>query len=227
MAPLRRPAFAHSRSPLHADETDPDTGLLLPLGVSSTSILGGLRRLIQLRIPKTTGIGYSQRRAVVVVVEGATVDFARRPTTMIIIGIVLALVGLAYLCWLLFALAVYALPLFAGVTAGLATYHSGSGPIGAIIVGLIASSVTLVLGQIAFTTLRSPLIRAVIALLFVVPAAIAGYHAALGLAHIGIPADGWRQAVAVAGAIIVAATAWARMVLSAPRPTPDKALPPA
>ena len=45
-------------------------------------------------------IGYSQRRAVVVVVEGATVDFARRPTTMIIIGIVLALVGLAYLCWL-------------------------------------------------------------------------------------------------------------------------------
>ena len=57
-------------------------------------------------------IGYAQRRAVVVV-GGATVDFARRPTTMIIIGIVLALVGLAYLCWLLFALAVYALPLFA------------------------------------------------------------------------------------------------------------------
>ena len=76
-------------------------------------------------------------------------------------------------------------------------------------------------------TLRSPLIRAVIALLFAVPAAVAGYHAALGLAHIGIPADGWRQAVAVAGAIIVAATAWARMVLSAPRPMPDKALPPA
>ena len=58
-------------------------------------------------------IGYSQHRAVVVVVGGATVKFARRPTTMIIIGIVLALVGLVYLCWLLFALAVYALPLFA------------------------------------------------------------------------------------------------------------------
>ena len=59
-------------------------------------------------------IGYSQHRAVVVVVVGgATVKFARRPTTMIIIGIVLAFVGLVYLCWLLFALAVYALPLFA------------------------------------------------------------------------------------------------------------------
>jgi hypothetical protein len=49
----------------------------------------------------------------VVVVGGATVDFARRPTAMIIIGIVLAFVGLAYLCWLLFALAIYALPFFA------------------------------------------------------------------------------------------------------------------
>jgi hypothetical protein len=32
---------------------------------------------------------------------------------MIIIGIVLAFIGLAYLCWLLFALAIYALPFFA------------------------------------------------------------------------------------------------------------------
>jgi hypothetical protein len=117
--------------------------------------------------------------------------------------------------------------LFAGVAAGLATYHSGSGPIGAIIVGLIASSITLIVGQIAFMTLRSPLIRAVIALLFAVPAAVAGYYAALGLAYIGIPAEGWRQAMAITGAIVVAATAWARMMLSAPRSTPDKALPPA
>src|SRR5262245_34616058 len=52
-------------------------------------------------------------------------------------------------------------------------------------------------------------------------AAIAGYHAALGLAHIGISAEGWRQVMAVMGAIAVAATAWAPMVLSAPCPTPD------
>jgi hypothetical protein len=38
---------------------------------------------------------------------------------MIIIGIVLALVGLAYLCWLLFALAVYALPLSLASPQGL------------------------------------------------------------------------------------------------------------
>jgi hypothetical protein len=39
---------------------------------------------------------------------------------MIIIGIILAFVAFGYLCWLIFALAVYALPLFAGITAGLA-----------------------------------------------------------------------------------------------------------
>jgi hypothetical protein len=56
------------------------------------------------------------------------------------------------------AVAVYALPLFAGVTAGLATYHSGSGPIGAIIVGLIASTITLIAGQIAFRYCARPLL---------------------------------------------------------------------
>jgi len=100
---------------------------------------------------------------------------------MLIIGIILTFVALAYLCWLLFALAVYALPFFAGLSAGLAAYHSGAGPIGAIIVGVVAGAVTLLLGQVAFATVRSPLVRDTIALLFAAPAALAGYHAALAL----------------------------------------------
>ena len=139
--------------------------------------------------------------------------FARRSTTMLIIGTILAFVALAYLCWLLFALAVYALPFFAGLSAGLAAYHSGSGPIGAIIVGAVTGAVTLLLGQVALATVRSPLIRGTIALLFAVPAALAGYHAALGLAHVAIPGEGWQDAMAVAAAIIVASTALLRMTL--------------
>jgi hypothetical protein len=115
---------------------------------------------------------------------------------MLIIGIILAFVALAYLCWVLFALAVYALPFFAGLSAGLAAYNSGSGPIGAIIVGVVAGAVTLLLGQVVFATVRSPLIRGTIALLFAAPAAQAGYHAALGFAHVAIPArDGWPSSV--------------------------------
>ena len=135
---------------------------------------------------------------------------------MTIVGIVLSVVGVGFFCWLLFTLAVYALPFFAGLAAGLAAFHSGSGVIGAIIVAVLAGGATLVVGQVAFAAVRSPLIRAAIALLFAVPAAVAGYHATLGLARIGVPSEGWREAFATVGAIVVGGTAWARMTLFAP-----------
>ncbi len=114
------------------------------------------------------------------------------------------------------ALGVYALPFFAGLTAGLAAFHSGSGVIGALVVGVLAGGATLAIGQIAFATVRTPLIRAAIALLFAVPAAIAGYHATFGLAQIGVPAEFWREALAIVGAVLVGGTAWARMSLFVP-----------
>jgi hypothetical protein len=47
---------------------------------------------------------------------------------MIIIGIILGFVGLAYLCWLLFALGVYALPLSLLVPLGLPPITAVRGP---------------------------------------------------------------------------------------------------
>ena len=87
---------------------------------------------------------------------------------------------------------------------------------GAVLVGMIVGVVTLVGGQIAVAAVRSSLIRAAIALLFVVPAAIAGYHATRGLVHISVPAEGWRDALALIGAIIVGTAAWTRMTPIAP-----------
>ena len=135
---------------------------------------------------------------------------------MIVIGIILSFVALAYLCWLLFAFAVYALPFFAGVTIGHAAYDSGSGPIAVIIIGVIAGSIVLVLGRVAFAWVRSPVMRAALALLFAVPAAVAGYHAARGLAYLFVPAEAWRDAIAIAGAIVVAATAGVRLAIPPP-----------
>jgi hypothetical protein len=131
---------------------------------------------------------------------------------MLIVGIVLSAFGIGFFCWLLFTLAVYALPFFAGTAA----FHSGSGVLGALIVGVLAGGATLAIGQIVFATVRTPLIRAVIGLLYAVPASIAGYHATLGLAHIGVPAESWREAFAVVGAVLVGGTAWARMSLFVP-----------
>jgi hypothetical protein len=167
-------------------------------------------RLARLHAPSEHGfqrrqeIGYSKPCAMVV--EEAQPSICTERTTMIIIGIVLSFVGLA----------VHALPFFAGVTVGLAAYHSGSGPFAAIITGAIAGGIILALGQVTFTRLRSPVMRAALALLFVVPAAVAGYYAAHGLAQLVVPAEAWRDAIAIAGATIVAATAFTRMWLSPP-----------
>jgi len=135
---------------------------------------------------------------------------------LIIVGIVLSVVVISYFCWLLFTLAVYALPFFAGLSAGLAACHSGSGAIGALIVAVLAGGVTLAIGQIVFAAVRTPLVRAAIGLLYAAPAAIAGYHAILGLAHIGVPSEGWREAFAIVGAVLVGGTAWGRMTLFVP-----------
>jgi hypothetical protein len=153
----------------------------------------------------------------VVVVEGATLGlFVTEISTMLIIGLVLSVFGIGFFCWVLFTLAVYALPFVAGLTAGLAAYHSGAGIVGAIVVAIIAGGVTLTIGQIAFATIRSPLIRAAIGLLYVVPAAIAGYNGTLGFAQMGMPCEAWRVTFAVIGAIAVGGTAWARMALFVP-----------
>jgi hypothetical protein len=130
---------------------------------------------------------------------------------MIILGIVLAIAGIGFLCWLLFTLAVYALPFFAGLMAGLAAYHSGAGVVGAIIIAVFAGTATFAIARVAFARARRPLVRAAIGLLYAAPAAIAGYEATLGLARITIPSEGWRQSIAVVGALLVACSAWARL----------------
>jgi hypothetical protein len=88
--------------------------------------------------------------------------------------------------------------------------------IGALIVGGLAGGATLAIGQIAFATVRTPLIRAAIGLLYAVPAGVAGYHATLGLAHIGMPSEVWRETFAIIGAVLVGGTAWGRMFLFLP-----------
>ncbi|WP_240319088.1 hypothetical protein [Acidibrevibacterium fodinaquatile] len=152
-----------------------------------------------------------------VVVEGAihASNSVAELATMLAIGIVLGMFGIGSLCWLMFTLAVYALPFFAGMSAGLAAYHSGAGVIGALVVGVAAGAVTLIAGQFIFATVTSPLLRGLIALLFAAPATVAGYHATLALARLGVPAEGWREVFAVIGAIAVGATANVRIAAMA------------
>lgn len=99
---------------------------------------------------------------------------------MIFIGILLSIAAIGFFCWLLFTLAVFALPFFAGVTAGTWAY-TGAGWLGAIIVGALAAGLTFGIGQLLLVFVRPLWARIAIALAFVAPAAIAGYHATHGI----------------------------------------------
>jgi hypothetical protein len=149
---------------------------------------------------------------------GAKVVVAAHPTDSIvtedamIIAIMLSVAGLGFLCWLVFNLAVYAAPFYAGVAAGLFAYHTGAGPIGGASIATAAGAATLVAGQFAFAHSRSMILRTMIAVAFALPAAVAGYHLVLGVSTMGMPSDTWRHVFAIIGAAVVGSTAWARLV---------------
>lgn len=129
-----------------------------------------------------------------------------------IIAIVLVIASIALLCWLLFTLATYALPLFVGVLAGQWAYALGAGLLGGFVVGLVAAVATFAAGQLLLVSVRSPFVRTAVALLFVAPAAVAGFSAAHGLAKIGVPSEIWRDVFGSVGALAVAAAAWVRLM---------------
>lgn len=139
---------------------------------------------------------------------------------MLAFGIMLNLIGLGFICRLLFALAAHVLPAFVGITAFFAAINSGAGPFGAMLVGLVSGSAALAVGRVAFAATASPLLRAIIAAFFAAPASIAGYHVALALAlAIGVTSSVWREIFSLIGAIMVGGSAWTSVALySSPVP---------
>ncbi|MEP7457611.1 hypothetical protein [Phyllobacterium sp. SB3] len=133
-----------------------------------------------------------------------------------ILGILGISAAIGLFCWLVFTLAVYALPFFAGITIGAWAYGAGAGWPGAILVGLVSAAVTLGLGQFLFAFLRPVWVRLVIGAAFAAPAAIAGYHAVHGIAQHAMPSEAWQVVFSVIGAIAVGVTAWLRIAGAGP-----------
>ncbi|OSI59585.1 hypothetical protein, partial [Bradyrhizobium canariense] len=119
---------------------------------------------------------------------------------------------------------VFALPLFAGVTAGLWAYDTGAGWLGAIVVGAIAAGLTLGIGQLLLGSVRPLWARILIAAAFVAPAAIAGYHATHGIVKHTMPSEGWQVAFSIVGAVAVGGTAVMRLTAMAPPRSPGQDL---
>ena len=130
---------------------------------------------------------------------------------MLALGLVLNAVGLGLFCWLIFALAVYAVPFFVALIIGMTALQSGADVIVALLIGMTGGTVTLVLGQTAVAVTRSLTLRIAIATAFALPAAVAGYHLVFALSQIGLSSTAWHEAFACLGAVCVGGTAWARL----------------
>lgn len=130
---------------------------------------------------------------------------------MIFLGIILSIAAIGFFCWLLFTLAVFALPFFAGVTVGAWAYHTGAGWLGAIVIGVIGAGLTLGIGQLLLMVVRPLWAKLLIALVFVAPAVIAGYHATHGIVKHTMPSETWQVVFSVIGAVAVGVTAFMRV----------------
>lgn len=133
-----------------------------------------------------------------------------------IIATVASFAVIGALLWLLFTLAVYALPFYAGLSAAMWAYGHDAGLIGAVVLGVIAAGLTFAIGQLLFATLRSLWLRALVAAIYAAPAAVAGYSAVYGVSGIGGADEVWRTVIASVGAVVVAVAAWTRVSALAP-----------
>jgi len=121
----------------------------------------------------------------------------------------MTLVGL--LCVLAYRLAVYALPFMLGLAAARFAYDTGSGLIGAGIVGFVAGAISVSLLRLLFLRLRAPILRGLAAMIFVIPAAIAGYQLVSGVTQDAVPSEIWRQIFCGMGGLVVGLSAFVRL----------------
>lgn len=126
---------------------------------------------------------------------------------MILLG--MTLVGV--LCVLAYRLATYALPFMLGLAVARFAYGTGSGLIGAGVVGFVAGAVAFGLLRLLFVWLRVPILRGLVAVIFVIPAVIAGYQLVNGLTRDVVPSEIWRQIFCGMGGLVVGLSAWARL----------------
>jgi len=127
---------------------------------------------------------------------------------------------IAMLCVVAYRLAVYALPFMLGLTAAQFAYHTGSGLIGAGLVGLVAAGAAFGILALLFDSLRSPIRRLIMALIFAAPAAVAGYTLVHGVTKESVPSDIWRQIFCIVGGGFVGVSALMRLgVLPTPQQT--------
>lgn len=92
------------------------------------------------------------------------------------------------------------------VTVGHYVYTAEPGLLGSLAAAFLVGAATLILGQIAFATIRSTPVRFALGALYALPAGVAGFHAIKGLSGIGGAGETWTQVFAGIGAVVIGTT---------------------
>lgn len=104
----------------------------------------------------------------------------------------LTLIGIGFLFYAVFAGATFALPIAAGLMAGFGSASIGLSPLLSIVIGIVVFMGVIALGRFTALMLPSQPARAILILLFAIPAAFTGFSVAsafaalAGFASIGV-----------------------------------------
>lgn len=126
---------------------------------------------------------------------------------IMLLGLILSATGIVLFAWAMFRLAVFALPVGLGAAVFLWAAGSGPGPLLGLLFGVIVGVAAFLIGRLAVASRLPVPLRAGTALLFAVPAGIAGYNIVSGLMHLGRAGPTATSIIAVIGAIVVAGAA--------------------
>ena len=85
------------------------------------------------------------------------------------------------------------------------------GHLAAMLGGLATGIAILLIGQFLFAVIRAPILRLVLALMFAIPAGIAGYHAVQGVMQLALDPGTLLSVLSWTGAIVIAFAAWSRL----------------
>ena len=123
----------------------------------------------------------------------------------------LSLIGLGACIYYLFVAATLALPILIGSAVGMAVHAAGSTVPSSLLLGVAAFLLAITLGRFAALTLRSPLGRGTVMLLFACPATLVGFFISGAMARFA-GGSGFVMPFALCGALFCGAVAAGRVV---------------
>ncbi len=137
-------------------------------------------------------------------------------TALLILGAAFSL----YLLWLLFRLASLALSFVTATAVGMTLFSNGYGVPASLAVGLACSVARWTIARRLFASAGSPIMRLLVVAAFLLPAGVAGYGAAHGLAGLILADSMPLTAAAILGATAAASMAWRSLAGKAERSRP-------